>query len=142
MAEQKDAEELPLGSKDYQDYEALANEKLILQVARMLKTIGDFHIEVDQKIRIDDKRQLTQRQLSLKEYFSSALKNVFHTVDVVLQWLEYSGKNAAQDVELKKKEGVLRGLYHITGNSDQFKYSPPIVSSSFKNTENLYKPKG
>jgi hypothetical protein len=146
---------LPLGIKINEDQRfgtAIANERLILEIARILKSVGDFNVEVEQEVRnaeAEGRRRELKRRVSVKDYFSSCLKKVFDTLDVVLDWLEQSAKNAKDEIEKKredkiqpcsqgdktdgeskdhvdgkqescdelyqKKEGVLRGLYHITG---------------------------
>lgn len=137
--------ELPLHiGEDERFGTAIANERLILQIARILKSVGDFNVEIEQQERNTeaDTREL-KRQVSVKDYFSNCFSKVFKTIDIVLEWLEQSAKNAKdetakqheeeiqfrlegdetdgknsadgkQDTDQYKKEGILRGLYHIT----------------------------
>lgn len=107
---------LALAIEDYKHFDASINEAYIKNVARQLSTIGDY-LEADRTIT---ELQL-QKLISFSKYASSALKHVFNTINVVFDWLEYSTKNVSNDTELEvqnkqKKEGVLRGLYHIVGN--------------------------
>ena len=107
---------LALANEHYKHFDASINEAHIRNVARQLATIGDY-LEADKTIT---ELQL-QKLISFSKYASSALKHVFNTIDVVFDWLEHSTKNISNDTELEvqnkqKKEGVLRGLYHIVGN--------------------------
>ena len=139
--------ELPLDiDQDERFGTAIANEQLILKIARILKSVGDFNVEIKQQERNAkaETRELT-RQVSIKDYFSNCLSKVFETLDIVLEWLEQSAKNGKDELAKEreeeiqsrlegdktdgkssvdgkqnadkygKKEGVLRGLYHITG---------------------------
>jgi hypothetical protein len=139
---------LPLGAKE-KFGAAIANEKLIREIATMLQSLADFGVEVEQEERNTEAKQRREfkRRVSVKDYFSSCLKKVFETLDIVLDWLEQSTAKNAKDEkrnsdkiqarlhgdktdgetkdnvdgkqpntdEYQKKEGVLRGLYHITG---------------------------
>ena len=139
--------ELPLNiDQDERFGTAIANEKFILEIARILKSVGDFNVEIKQQERNAkaETREL-KRQVSVKDYFSNCLSKVFETLDIVLEWLEQSAKSAKDEMaknheeemqsrlegdktdgknsvdgkqnadKYGKKEGVLRGLYHITG---------------------------
>ena len=138
--------ELPLDiDQDQRFGSAIANEKLILEIARILKSLGDFNVEITQQERnAEVETRELKRQVSVKDYFSNCLSKVFETLDIVLEWLEQSAKNAKDEMATKreeeiqsrlegdetdgknsvdgkqnadeygKKEGVLRGLYHIT----------------------------
>lgn len=141
MAEKKGDEELLLGGKEYQVYEALVNKDLIKQVAMVLQSMGDINLILEREIKSEEQKKPPEKELSLKEYFLSALKNIFDTIDVVLGWLEYSAKNA--DSELKKKEGVLRGLYHITalGSHASFVGLLELACKFLDVPENPYKAK-
>ena len=145
---------LPLG-KTENFWLAIANEKSILETAHILQSLGDFSVEVEQNVReaeAEERQRELKRRVSVKEFFSSSLKKVFETLDIILDWLERSAKNAKDEKkktndktqprlhgdktdaaetkdnvdgkqpntdEYQKKEGVLRGLYHITGRLNQ-----------------------
>jgi ElaB/YqjD/DUF883 family membrane-anchored ribosome-binding protein len=137
---------LPLGmDEDKRFGTAIANERLILEMARILKSLGDFDVEIKQdELKAEAEARALKRRVSVKDYFSTCLTKVLETLDIVLNWLEQSAKNAKDEMaekredaqsrlqgeqtdggksnvdgkpkdELEKKEGVLRGLYHLTG---------------------------
>ena len=139
---------LPLGELGRNEpFPAIANEQYIVQLAKLLRSLGDLHVEV-QLQKAADPRKL-RRRISVKEYFSTSLKKVFETLDIVLVWLEQTAKKSqeadeqnsettrpispvdetdtGQTVvaddrqrsrdEYQKKESVLRGLYHIIGKT-------------------------
>jgi ElaB/YqjD/DUF883 family membrane-anchored ribosome-binding protein len=145
---------LPLG-RTAKFWLGIANEKSILETAHILQSLGDFSVEVEQNVReaeAEERRRELKRRVSVKEFFSSSLKKVFETLDIILDWLERSARNAKDEKkktndktqprlhgdktdaaetkdnvdgkqpntdEYQKKEGVLRGLYHITGRLNQ-----------------------
>ena len=133
---------LPLGGKEKFGF-AIANEESILESAHMLRALGDLDLEQDVcEAEAEQRRRELKRRVYDKNYFPSCAKKVLKTLNTVLDWLEQSAKDLKDkmkkpkrhdniDGETKdnvdgkqpnsyeypsKKEGVLRGLYHITGN--------------------------
>ena len=89
---------LPLGELGGRQHfgAAIANKRFILEIAQMLKTIGDLDVEVEQP-KPEESRKL-KRHISVKEYFRSAsLTKVLHTLDIALRWLERSSKKCTND---------------------------------------------
>ena len=116
---------------------ATANESKIVETAHILRAIADVGLEVTQQIGIvKEKERALKGVCSVRQCFSSCLRKVFATLDLVLDWYERSTKNVGEKknddeiqtqdntdgeqsnaaVQYQKKEGVLRGLYWITGS--------------------------
>ena len=75
---------------------AIANKRFILEIAQMLKSLGDLDVEVEPQ-KAEESRKL-KRHISLKEYFQSAsLTKVLHTLNIALEWLERSSKKCTND---------------------------------------------
>ncbi|XP_028398248.1 uncharacterized protein LOC114521874 [Dendronephthya gigantea] len=141
----EDLPRFPLGKKKGEKFGlALAKKKRIIEIAQMLQAIADFGVEAEQESLVEEQtaERKLRRQVSVRTYFSSCLGKVFETLDIVLVWLEQSSKQLkdersqarlqtdetdagtedCDDSQTKafcdyneKREGVLRGLYHITG---------------------------
>ena len=130
----------PSGQND--QFGAIANKKSILEAARLLQSLADFEIEAEQLVRHKTKAEQGKKKVSVKELFSktaNCAKKLVVTIGIVLDSLEEScGK--AQDVKSndqthpvpqgdktdgetvntsqnQKREGVLRGLFHIAGRA-------------------------
>ena len=117
---------LPLGrlGKNERLGAAIANERSITETAQILRCLGDFNLEEK-----PEKRRQSEQHIPVKEHFSSCLKKIIETLDIVLNWLEQSAMKSKNETEkqnedkeqnpdeYQKKENVLRGLYHITGKA-------------------------
>ena len=131
---------LPLGSEKDKGF-ATTQQKLIREVGRILQSLGEI-VEVEEE---EKKESQQQQPVSVKDYILSSTKTLFETLGIILDWLEQSTENAKEEMkketsdkkqledktdgenkdnvdgkekavsELQKKEGVLRGLFHITG---------------------------
>ena len=141
---------LPLGELGRNEsFPAIANKEYIVELAKLLRSLGDLYVEVQLQTAADPRK--LRRRISVKEYFSTSLKKVFETLDIVLVWLEQTAKKS-QDAneqnsettrpispvdqtdtgltvvagdqqrnpdQYQKKESVLRGLYHIIGKKTE-----------------------
>lgn len=100
----------------YSQYRALANQKEIIETARVLNSFRDefFNREVT-----PDTSFYLKEEDRVDEYFnghstvSPELYCVVDTVDTLLDWLERAGNSMMKD--LKKREAVLRGVLRLTG---------------------------
>ncbi len=98
---------LPLGRSE-KFWPAMANEKQILETAHILRSLGDLDVEVGRSVfKAEEGREL---RVSVKKYCLSGLKKVFQTLDMMLDWLERSTKNANAETEKSHDKTQLRPL--------------------------------
>ena len=104
---------LPLGELSRNElFLAIVNENRIVELAQLLKSIGDLGVEVKQvKLRQAEDRRKLERRISVKENFSRSFKKVLETLDIVLEWLEQSTKKSIDEA----------------GTADTTQPLPPVV---------------
>ena len=124
--------QLPLGENEA--LVATANKKIILKIARAVRSLGD--LEVDKQSQQDIKERIQNVELTKRQRFTNCWKKVVRAVCCVLDVLQepshfLNGSHASskdstdktdgsassmQDtIDESKNEIMLRGLYHILG---------------------------
>ena len=104
---------LPLGELSSDElFPAIVNQNRIVELAHLLKSIGDLGVEVKQvKLRRAEDRRKLERRISVKDHFSRSFKKVLETLDIVLEWLEQSAKKSINEA----------------GTADTTQPLPPVV---------------
>ena len=128
--------QLPLGELGRKDHfgTAIANKKFILEIAQMLKSLGD--VEIEQQIA--EERKKLKRHISLKEYFSTAsLTKILQTLDFALEWLEQSTKKSIDDEAGKQNSETNRPILRV----DQTDTGSTVIAGDQQQDRDQYQKK-
>ena len=90
---------------NYTKFFALDQQEKIIEAARILNSFG--------KQFIHGPTLPEEIYYSASYEHSSGFQSVLETVDGLIEWLERSGNDVAEN--LKKKEAILRGVLRLTG---------------------------
>ena len=92
-------------NENYTKFFALDQEEKIIEAARILNSFG--------KQFLHGQTLPDEIYYSASYEYSSEFQSVVETVDGLIEWLERSGNDVAEN--LKKKEAILRGVLRLTG---------------------------
>jgi hypothetical protein len=90
---------------NYTKFFALHQQEKIIQTARILNSFG--------KQFLHGLNPTHEKYYSASDAYSTKFHSVVKTVDTLVEWLERSGNDVAEN--LKKKEAILCGVLRLTG---------------------------
>ena len=104
---------------NYTKFFALYQQEKIIETARIL--VQQFLHGLASK---------EEAYYSASNVYSTEFQSVLETVDALVEWLERSGNDVAEN--LKKKEAILRGVLRLTGKLSQ--YAHEVILLQLKNS--------